>query len=42
MMPEVLEFVFDVVAGAGAAGNDSAGVVTLADAAMPFCGGTNL
>ena len=40
-MPEVLELVSDVVAGVGAAGNDGVGVVALADAAMPFCGGAN-
>ena len=32
----------DVVAGVGATGNDGDGIVALADAAMPFCGGANL
>jgi hypothetical protein len=41
-MPEARELVSDVVAGVGATGNDGDGIVALADAAMPFCGGANL
>ena len=41
-MPEAVNLVSDVVAGVGVAGNGRAGVVALVDAAVPFCGGTNL
>ena len=41
-MPEAPELLSDVVAGVGAAANDGAGIVALADAAMPFCGGANI
>ena len=46
MMPEVPELVSSVVAGAGVPGNDGsgaiAGVIAVAVAASPICGGTSI
>ena len=41
-MPEVSELVSDVVAVVGAAEDDGACVIAVADAATPLCGGTNI
>ena len=41
-MPEAVELLSDLVVGVGTAKDDGAGAVTLAEAAIPFCGGTNM
>jgi hypothetical protein len=42
MTPDVSELVSGVVAGVNMAGNGVAGVFAGGDAAVPFCGGTNI
>ena len=42
IMPDAPELASDGVAWVGAVRNDGAGVTALNDAAIPFCGGTNV